>query len=194
MERPRRGPVWLGIDVACVLVFCAVGRRSHDEGLNIAGIASTAWPFLSGTALGWLAAQAWRRPTAVYPTGVVVWLCTVVVGMLLRKATSAGVAASFIVVASSVTALLLLGWRALAQPRRRASSRKGRRDHGANRQRHLGSGHQRRNDRHLGGDREGAGTPGGVDQRPLRRAVGQRRREGLFHQGGQRRAGSQRYR
>ena len=120
MERPRRGPVWLGIDVACVLVFCAAGRRSHDEGLNIAGIASTAWPFLSGTALGWLATQAWRRPTAVYPTGVVVWLCTVAVGMLLRKATSAGVAASFIVVASSVTALLLLGWRALAQPRRRA--------------------------------------------------------------------------
>jgi Protein of unknown function (DUF3054) len=32
--------------------------------------------------------------------------------MLLRKATSAGVAASFVVVASSVTALLLLGWRA----------------------------------------------------------------------------------
>ena len=126
MERPRRGPVWLGIDVGCVLVFCALGRRSHDEGLNIAGIASTAWPFLSGTALGWLAAQAWRRPTAVYPTGVVVWLCTVVVGMLLRKATSAGVAASFIVVASSVTALLLLGWRALARPRRRATLSKGR--------------------------------------------------------------------
>ncbi|HYX98375.1 MAG TPA: DUF3054 domain-containing protein [Mycobacterium sp.] len=120
MERPRRGRVWLGIDVACVLAFCAVGRRSHDEGLNIAGIASTAWPFLSGTVVGWLAAQAWRRPSAVYPTGVVVWLCTVVVGMLLRKATSTGVAASFIVVASSVTALLLLGWRALAQPGRRA--------------------------------------------------------------------------
>jgi hypothetical protein len=115
MGRPR--PVWLGIDVVCVLVFCALGRRSHDEGLNAAGIAGTAWPFLSGTALGWLASQAWRRPTAVYPTGVVVWLCTVAVGMLLRKATSAGVATSFIVVASSVTALLLLGWRALAQPR-----------------------------------------------------------------------------
>jgi hypothetical protein len=35
------------------------------------------------------------------------------VGMLLREATSAGVAASFVVVASSVTALLLLGWRAV---------------------------------------------------------------------------------
>jgi peptidoglycan/LPS O-acetylase OafA/YrhL len=112
MRRPRRGVGWLGIDVACVLMFCAVGRRSHDEGLNVAGIATTAWPFLGGTVLGWLASQAWRRPTAVVPTGVVVWLCTVAVGMLLRKATSVGVAASFVVVASSVTALLLLGWRA----------------------------------------------------------------------------------
>ena len=120
MERPRRGLAWLGIDVACVLLFCSIGRRSHDEGLNVAGIATTAWPFLSGTALGWLTSQAWRRPTAVYPTGVVVWLCTVVVGMLLRKATAAGVAASFVVVATSVTALLLLGWRAVARLTRRA--------------------------------------------------------------------------
>lgn len=113
MVGPRRNLGWLGVDVACVLLFCAVGRRSHDEGVNVAGIATTAWPFLSGTALGWLASRAWRRPTAVAPTGVVVWLCTVAVGMLLRKATSAGVAASFVVVASTVTALLLLGWRAV---------------------------------------------------------------------------------
>lgn len=124
MQRPRRGLVWFGIDVACMLVFCAAGRRSHDEGLNVAGIATTAWPFLSGTTLGWLAAQAWRRPTALYPTGVVVWVCTVAVGMLLRKATSAGVAASFVVVASAVTALLLLGWRALARLTRRADPSK----------------------------------------------------------------------
>jgi peptidoglycan/LPS O-acetylase OafA/YrhL len=120
MERPRRGPVWLGIDVACVLVFCAVGRRSHDEGLNVAGIATTAWPFLSGTMLGWLLSRAWRRPSALYPTGVAVWLCTVIVGMLLRKVTSAGVAGSFIVVAATVTGLLLLGWRAVAQLGRRS--------------------------------------------------------------------------
>jgi DUF3054 family protein len=99
-------------DVIGVLVFCAVGRRSHDEGLNIAGVATTAWPFLTGTIIGWLAPRAWQRPTAVVPTGVVVWLCTVAVGILLRKATSAGVAASFVLVAASVTAVLLLGWRA----------------------------------------------------------------------------------
>jgi Protein of unknown function (DUF3054) len=108
----RRGPAWLSADIISVMVFCAVGRRSHDEGVNVTGIATTAWPFLSGTVVGWLVSQGWRRPTAVVPTGVIVWLCTVVVGMLLRKAGSAGVAASFVVVASSVTALLLLGWRA----------------------------------------------------------------------------------
>jgi hypothetical protein len=103
--------VWLGVDVIGVLVFCAVGRRSHDEGLGITGVATTAWPFLTGTVVGWLASRGWRQPTALVPTGVSVWLCTVAVGMVLRKASSAGVAASFVVVASAVTALLLLGWR-----------------------------------------------------------------------------------
>jgi hypothetical protein len=102
----------IATDVIGVLVFCAVGRRSHAEGLNIAGVATTAWPFLTGTVIGWLASRAWQRPTALVPTGVVVWLCTVAVGMLLRKASSAGVAASFVLVAASVTAVLLLGWRA----------------------------------------------------------------------------------
>ena len=109
---PRRTPAWLAADVIGVLVFCAVGRRSHAEGITVSGVASTAWPFLTGTVIGWLASRGWRRPTAVVPTGVVVWVCTVAVGMLLRKASSAGVAASFVVVASTVTAVLLLGWRA----------------------------------------------------------------------------------
>jgi hypothetical protein len=100
------------MDVVGVLVFCALGRRSHAEGVTVTGVAVTAWPFLSGTVLGWVLSRGWRRPTAVAPTGVIVWLSTVVVGMLLRKATSAGVAASFVVVAATVTAVLLLGWRA----------------------------------------------------------------------------------
>ncbi len=113
--RARRGLAWLAwlaTDIIGVLAFCAVGRRSHAEGVTITGVATTAWPFLTGTLVGWLASRGWRGPAAVVPTGLVVWLCTVVVGMLLRKASSASVAASFVVVASSVTAVLLLGWRA----------------------------------------------------------------------------------
>jgi hypothetical protein len=111
-------------DVVGVLLFCLVGRRSHAEGLTVAGLAETAWPFLVGTAVGWLLSRAWRRPAAVVPTGVVVWLCTVAIGMLLRKATSAGVALSFIIVATAATAVVLLGWRvALAAVRRKPAQR-----------------------------------------------------------------------
>jgi peptidoglycan/LPS O-acetylase OafA/YrhL len=99
-------------DVVCVLVFCTIGRRSHAEGITVAGVAETAWPFLAGTAVGWLAVRGWRRPATLAPTGLTIWLSTVVIGMLLRKATSQGTAVSFVVVASLVTAILLLGWRA----------------------------------------------------------------------------------
>lgn len=110
----RRTAAALAADLVCVIVFCTIGRRSHAEGLTVAGIAETAWPFLTGTLAGWLAARAWQRPTSLYPTGLIVWVVTVAIGMLLRKATSAGTAPSFIVVASITTAVLLLGWRAIA--------------------------------------------------------------------------------
>ena len=109
-------PAALAADAVCIAVFCAIGRRSHEEGITVGGVASTAWPFLAGAAVGWLVARAWRRPLALAPTGVVIWLCTVVVGMLLRRFGASGpdhgTAPSFIVVASLVTAALLLGWRA----------------------------------------------------------------------------------
>ncbi|MBX7431713.1 DUF3054 domain-containing protein [Mycobacterium sp. Y57] len=112
---PARTALWaLGADVVCVLAFCAIGRRSHAEGLTVGGIAETAWPFLTGTGVGWLLARGWHRPASLAPTGIVVWAATVVVAMVLRKATSQGTAPSFIVVASLTTAALLLGWRAVA--------------------------------------------------------------------------------
>lgn len=99
-------------DVVCILIFVAVGRRNHAEGVTLFGVAQTAWPFLAGLVVGWVLFRAWRRPTAILPTGVGVWLSNVALGMGLRVATGAGVAVSFILVATGVTGLLLLGWRA----------------------------------------------------------------------------------
>jgi hypothetical protein len=113
-RRVRRALIAIFADVVCVIVFCIIGRRSHAEGLTVAGIAQTAWPFLAGTGVGWLLIRGWRRPFTVIPTGVVVWVCTVAAGMVLRKVTSAGVSTSFVLVASLSTAVLLLGWRAAA--------------------------------------------------------------------------------
>lgn len=118
-RRAKRTATALLADILCVIVFCTIGRRSHAEGLTVTGIAQTAWPFLAGTLVGWVLIRGWRKPYTVIPTGVAVWICTVLVGMLLRKATSAGVQTSFVVVASVVTAVLLLGWRSVAAMVRR---------------------------------------------------------------------------
>ncbi|MGO4598390.1 DUF3054 domain-containing protein [Terrabacter sp. 2RAF25] len=109
----RPGPALL-VDAALVVVFAAVGRASHDETNPVVGALSTAWPFLVGTALGWLVVRAMRRtwPVDVAP-GVTVWFATVLVGMVLRRAVGSGTAVSFVVVASVVLAVFLLGWRAL---------------------------------------------------------------------------------
>lgn len=101
------------IDAAAIIVFAAVGRASHDESV-LAGLARTSWPFLAGAAIGWIAARAWRNPTALAPTGVIIWGCTLVGGMLLRVVSDQGTALSFIIVAGVILAVLLLGWRAAA--------------------------------------------------------------------------------
>lgn len=114
------------IDAVLVMVFVLIGRRSHAEGLEMAGIAGTAWPFLVALAAGWLIAVAWRRPFGVWPTGVVVWAVTVTGGMLLRLVSGQGTAAAFVIVATVTLALFLVGWRLLAllvRRRSRASNR-----------------------------------------------------------------------
>jgi hypothetical protein len=111
-------------DVLAVLLFAAVGRRSHAEGLTAAGVLGTAWPFLTGVAVGWLLTRAWQRPTAVTPVGVGAWLAALLVGMLLRRVTGEGTAWPFVVVATVVLAALLLGWRFVVHlVRRRAQVR-----------------------------------------------------------------------
>ncbi|KQM82934.1 DUF3054 domain-containing protein [Agromyces sp. Leaf222] len=114
------------LDAVLVVVFAVIGRSSHGEALDPAGLWGTAWPFLVGAMLGWTAARAWRRPIAVWPTGVIVWVATVVVGMLLRAASGQGTAVAFIIVATLTLALLLLGWRAIAGLVLRLRARNGR--------------------------------------------------------------------
>jgi Protein of unknown function (DUF3054) len=102
------------LDVCWVLAFVAIGRASHHHGESIAGLASTAWPFLSGLAVGLLVTRAWRRPAAVVPAGMGAWLGTVAIGMLLRVVAGQGTAVAFIAVALAFLGLFLLGWRAVA--------------------------------------------------------------------------------
>ena len=103
----------LVVDAAFVLLFVIIGRRSHDEANAVVGIATTAWPFLAGLGIGWVAVRAWRHPVRVVPEGLTVWGVTVGVGMVLRVLSGQGTAVSFVVVALIVLAVFLLGWRAV---------------------------------------------------------------------------------
>jgi len=112
-------------DVILVLVFVLIGRVSHKEDLSILGILTTLWPFLVGLIVGHIVMRAWRAPFRIVWTGIGIWIATVVVGMLLRLVSAQGAALSFVVVATVVLGIFLLGWRAIALlvTRRRSPSR-----------------------------------------------------------------------
>ena len=98
-------------DVALVVLFVFIGTRNHNTDEDAAGIATTVAPFLVGLIVGWLVSRAWRNPLSS-TTGIVVWVSTVLVGMLLRHfAWDKGTAGAFIVVATVFNALTLIGWR-----------------------------------------------------------------------------------
>ena len=100
----------------CLLRARVRGDRAGESSRRgaLGGLASTAWPFLAGLAVGLLVTRAWRRPAAIVPAGLGAWLGTVAVGMLLRVVAGQGTAVAFIGVALAFLGLFLLGWRAVA--------------------------------------------------------------------------------
>lgn len=111
------------IDAVLVVIFAAIGRASHSEDV-LAGLWETSWTFLLALVIGWGISFAWRAPMAPLRTGVPVWVITVVGGMLLRWGSGQGVQVAFVIVAASVLLLMLVGWRLIALPIRRAAARK----------------------------------------------------------------------
>lgn len=99
------------VDAFLILVFAAVGRDAHQRGDAVAGVLMTAWPFLAGAALGWLAARAWRHPLSVRRAGLPIWFAAVAAGMLLRLLTGQAVVLPFIIVALLSLGLSVAGWR-----------------------------------------------------------------------------------
>ncbi len=116
------------VDLILVLAFVLIGRASHDEaavaGVNGAfGTLVTLWPFAVGLVAGWLVSRALRAPLAIVRSGIPIWIATVALGMLLRVVSHQGIAFSFVVVATVVLGVFLLGWRAIVALVRRTRRR-----------------------------------------------------------------------
>lgn len=120
--------VAFGLDLVAVLVFVIAGRGAHSEEPVVSGTLHTAAPFWIAAAVAWLVILARRWPPQSWAAGLCVWLVALAGGMLLRVTVfGGGTAVSFVLVAGTVLALFLLGWRALAQPllRRRGTPTNG---------------------------------------------------------------------
>ena len=109
---PRTAALAFAADVAWIVILVVIGLCNHAEGITLAGVGKTAWPFLAGLTASWLLYRAWRASTIVWPTGITIWLNTAAIGIGLRAGTGAGITLSFVAVAIVFTGVSLLGWRA----------------------------------------------------------------------------------
>lgn len=112
VSRPASVVLSAAIDLVLVVAFVLIGRASHGE--DVLGTLNTLWPFVVGLVVGWLGMRAWFSPRRVVWTGIGIWIATVLIGMLLRVASGQGIQLSFVIVATIVLAVFLLGWRTIA--------------------------------------------------------------------------------
>jgi hypothetical protein len=112
-----RSERWLGavaVDATAVVVFAVAGRNAHDESSGASAVLTIAAPFLLGLLAGWLLEPRTRARPMATATGVTVWLATAAIGLLLRRVVwDRGTALSFVIVATVVLGVLLVGWRAI---------------------------------------------------------------------------------
>ncbi|AKE42118.1 putative integral membrane protein [Corynebacterium kutscheri] len=97
----------LGMDLIAIFFFAFLARAAHG-GVDITAIFNTFWPFALGTLLGWLISNRGKN-------GVLIWLCTAITGLIIWGIRhSAFPHWSFIIVATTMSGFLLLGWRGVA--------------------------------------------------------------------------------
>ncbi len=102
-----------------MVLFVAIGRRNHDEGTAIDGIATVAAPFLIALVVAWISSRAWRTPGSMR-TSLIVWLVTVFGGLELRHFVfDRGTATPFVIVATLVLGAFIVGGRYLLNLRLR---------------------------------------------------------------------------
>ena len=104
-------PYAIAADYVAIAAFALLARAAHqsdDMPFNFSGWLSTLWPFALGVTLGWLIARENK--------GGLIWIITVVTGLVIWGIRNGDVPHwSFIVVATTMSALLMLGWRGIAK-------------------------------------------------------------------------------
>lgn len=104
-------PYAIAADYVAIAAFALLARAAHqsdDMPFNFSGWLSTLWPFALGVTLGWLISRENK--------GGLIWIVTVVTGLVIWGFRNQDIPHwSFIIVATVMSALLMLGWRGVTK-------------------------------------------------------------------------------
>src|SRR3954468_16916842 len=110
-DRTLRPWIAAAADLAVVVLFVAIGRRSHHEDARLAGFLRVCWPFAVGLLVGSLVTRLPQAPLA-WTRAIGAWLLTVAVGMVLRIVIEdRDLSVAFIIVTLVFLGAGMLGWR-----------------------------------------------------------------------------------
>ena len=108
------------MDFFAIFAFAVLARMAHNteaDPFTLTNVLNTLWPFLVGGAIGHaICAGAKKDPLPVAPGGVIVWLATAATGLIIWALRNSAIPHwSFIIVATVMSGLLLLGTRLVAK-------------------------------------------------------------------------------
>ena len=135
--RARSLSPWIAAaaDIAVLVVFVVIGRRTHHSGSYGAGFFRVLWPFAVGLGAGWAISKSWRDPLS-FGRAIVAWAITVCLGVALRVGVEGNAfRPSFTVVAFVFIGAGMLGWRAVVVAVRSTRERRDAGSRGSVRQR-----------------------------------------------------------
>lgn len=112
------------IDTLAIFIFAILARLAHNSAADpftFLNILDTFWPFALGTLLGTALIKNEPDPRRI-SSGAIVCFTTVAVGLAVWAVRNSGMPHwSFILVATVMSGLLLLGWRGAANAVKRKS-------------------------------------------------------------------------
>ena len=111
------------LDTLAIFLFALLARIAHNTPelpFSWWGVIQTAFPFFLGAVVATAVIGFFNYIPGDFRSGAIVWFASVLVGLVTWGITHGKVPhISFIIVASSVSAILIFGWRGLVRLRSR---------------------------------------------------------------------------
>ncbi|APT87754.1 DUF3054 domain-containing protein [Corynebacterium flavescens] len=99
------------IDILALVIFAIAARLAHG-GLSLTSFIDAFWPWTVGALLGWVIILL-LPPRGKWAEGIIVWVSAIIGGMALWVLVNGRLPHwSFLIVATTMSALFLFGWRA----------------------------------------------------------------------------------